>query len=223
MNEDEADIQRALRDRGFDPGPIDGIRGPRTEAAIVDFKISKGLRARPLIGPITRNLLGLEPEPAPIYRNAWMIEAGRHMGLKEIPGKLHNPTILGWVRKNGGWFTDDETPWCGTFVAHCLRTAGHDIPKHWYRAKAYLDWGVECQPQAEALATFGRRGGGHVGFIVGENDTDLYILGGNQRNEVNISPISKRRLIGCRWPLSEPLGLPRLPRMAGGVRTTNEA
>lgn len=29
-----SDVQRALRDRGFDPGPIDNLYGPRTEAAI---------------------------------------------------------------------------------------------------------------------------------------------------------------------------------------------
>jgi peptidoglycan hydrolase-like protein with peptidoglycan-binding domain len=27
-------LQQALKDKGFDPGPIDGIKGPRTEAAI---------------------------------------------------------------------------------------------------------------------------------------------------------------------------------------------
>lgn len=64
---------------------------------------------------------------------------------------------------------------------------------------------------------------GHVGFIVGENASNLYILGGNQRNEVNISPIAKDRLIAVRWPADAPLGERKLPRMTGGRRTTNEA
>jgi membrane-bound lytic murein transglycosylase B len=33
-----AKLQRLLRDRGFDPGPIDGQRGPQTDAALISFR-----------------------------------------------------------------------------------------------------------------------------------------------------------------------------------------
>ena len=162
--------------------------------------------------------------PAPVASEfPWMAEAYKHLGLTEIPGKQHNPTILRWIRGLGGWFTDDETPWCGTFNAHCLRTAGIAVPKHWYRAKAYLEWGVPCSARVGAVAIFGRKGGGHVGFVVGEGDSNLYILGGNQRNQVNITPIATSRLLGIRWPHDQALGMTSLPRMTGGRRTTNEA
>jgi uncharacterized protein (TIGR02594 family) len=168
--------------------------------------------------------LGVEVvSTAPQYQQAWMKESAKHLGLKEIPGKRHNPTIMRWIRSLGGWFTDDETPWCGTFVAHCLRKAGCEVPKHWYRAKAYAEWGERVSPRVGAIAVFGRKGGGHVGFIVGESASNLYILGGNQRNEVNISPIAKSRLIDCRWPAGKPKGTNMLPQMSGGRRTTNEA
>ena len=36
-------IQRALRDRGYDPGPIDNIIGTRTKAALVKFQKDNGL------------------------------------------------------------------------------------------------------------------------------------------------------------------------------------
>jgi len=39
-----ADIQRALRRHGFDPGPIDGIAGPRTVAAVRAFQRRVGER-----------------------------------------------------------------------------------------------------------------------------------------------------------------------------------
>lgn len=213
-------IQTALKARGFDPGPIDGIMGPKTEAAIVAFKLSKGLRARPYVGPITARALGVEPPSQP-YVQPWMNEAQKHLGLREIPGKAHNPTILKWVRELGGWFTDDETPWCGTFVAHCLRTTGFDVPEHWYRAKAYSHWGAPCPALIGSVAVFARRGGGHVGFTVGQNATDIYVLGGNQRNQVNIAPISRERLLGFRWP--EGARRSELaPQMHGGTRTRNE-
>jgi peptidoglycan hydrolase-like protein with peptidoglycan-binding domain len=36
-------VQEALRDNGQDPGPIDGIMGPRTKAALKDFQRAQGL------------------------------------------------------------------------------------------------------------------------------------------------------------------------------------
>lgn len=216
-------LQLALKQHGFDPGPIDGIHGPKTDAAIIAFKRSVGLAPRSFVGPKTLAALGFDPVPAQTYQQPWMQEAARHLGLTEIPGKRHNSTIVRWGRALGAWWSDDETPWCGTFAAHCLRAADLEIPQHWYRAKAYAEWGLPISPRVGAIAVFGRSGGGHVGFIVGESASDLYILGGNQRNQVNITPIAKSRLIAVRWPREAQLGTNMLPRMAGGVRTTNEA
>ena len=36
-------IQRGLRERGFDPGPLDGIVGPRTRAALRRWQTAQGL------------------------------------------------------------------------------------------------------------------------------------------------------------------------------------
>jgi hypothetical protein len=38
-----ASMQRCLRDMGFDPGPIDGIKGPRTEAALIRWAAQRRL------------------------------------------------------------------------------------------------------------------------------------------------------------------------------------
>ena len=214
------DIQKALKRHGFDPGPIDGEHRPSVDTAIIRFKRSRGLRARPFVGPITTKALKAGD---PKYKQPWLIEAGNHMGLSEIPGKRHNPTILRWIKGLGGWFTDDETPWCGTFVGHCLRESGLEVPRHWYRAKAYLEWGVVTKPCVGAIIVFGRKGGGHVGFVVGESSDNYYVLGGNQRNQVNITPIAKGRYLGCRWPKGVDNPKAKLPKMSGGRRTTNEA
>jgi uncharacterized protein (TIGR02594 family) len=169
--------------------------------------------------------LGQKPEPVPSeIAPPWLAEARRHMGMKEIPGAAHNATILGWVKKLGGWFTDDETPWCGTFVAHCVLTAGiSDLPKHWYRARDWWGWGQNALPRVGAIAVFGRQGGGHVGFVVGESAHYLYVLGGNQSNMVNIAPIAKDRLLALRWPPGVPQSLIKLPAMTGGSVSRNEA
>ncbi len=55
--EDVQEIQQALADQGFDPGPIDGIYGPLTEAAVKSFQMSKGLAADGIVGPDTIDAL----------------------------------------------------------------------------------------------------------------------------------------------------------------------
>jgi len=47
------DIQRLLKAKGFDPGPVDGGFGPRTTAAVVAFQTAKGLAADGIVGPQT--------------------------------------------------------------------------------------------------------------------------------------------------------------------------
>jgi murein L,D-transpeptidase YcbB/YkuD len=36
-------MQRALKDKGFDPGPMDGRMGPRTKSALMDFQRKEGM------------------------------------------------------------------------------------------------------------------------------------------------------------------------------------
>jgi peptidoglycan hydrolase-like protein with peptidoglycan-binding domain len=57
--EDVEDVQQALAQQGFDPGPIDGYYGPLTEAAVRSFQQSKGLAVDGIVGPnTTKALLG---------------------------------------------------------------------------------------------------------------------------------------------------------------------
>jgi len=51
-------IQQLLSDRGYSPGLIDGIFGPRTEIAVLSFQEAATLRVDGLVGPSTRKALG---------------------------------------------------------------------------------------------------------------------------------------------------------------------
>ena len=46
--------QRMLRDLGYNPGPIDGLYGPRTRAAVERFQRDYG---HPVDGRVTQNLI----------------------------------------------------------------------------------------------------------------------------------------------------------------------
>src|SRR5262249_55578531 len=52
-------IQRALKERGFDPGPIDGEFGPLTHAAVVSFQAARRLVIDGEVGPATSRALGV--------------------------------------------------------------------------------------------------------------------------------------------------------------------
>jgi N-acetylmuramoyl-L-alanine amidase len=51
------DIQNKLKAKGFNPGTIDGVFGPHTQAAVVAFQVSLGLTADGEVGPLTAKAL----------------------------------------------------------------------------------------------------------------------------------------------------------------------
>ncbi len=155
----------------------------------------------------------------------WLEIAMFNRGTREIPGPKHNTKIISWLRDLKAWWSDDETAWCGTFVAHCLQSADLPIPTHWYRAKAWSDYGSHLRPERlapGAILVFDRQGGGHVGFYVGQDTRYYYVLGGNQANGVNVMKIARSRCIATRWPKGVPVvGKP--VTMTGGLVSQNEA
>ena len=75
----------------------------------------------------------------------WINEARKHLGLKELNGSNKHPTIDGWAKNLGASWVIGQ-PWCGTYVAHCLKSVGVKYPKNWYRALAYAsDGGVKLK------------------------------------------------------------------------------
>lgn len=51
-------VQEALREHGQNPGPIDGVMGPKTQAALREFQRSEGLPETGRIDPETMAKLG---------------------------------------------------------------------------------------------------------------------------------------------------------------------
>jgi uncharacterized protein (TIGR02594 family) len=158
---------------------------------------------------------------------AWIVKAEKYIGLKEVPGKGNNPTIVKWLINMKAWWRDDLTPWCGTFVDTCLRESGLPVAKAGYRAKSWLDWGVKLEsPVYGCVVVFDRKGGGHVGFVVGRDEHgNLMVLGGNQSDAVNVAPFKMERVAGYRWPSNVMLGnIHAMPTIASnGKVSTNEA
>jgi peptidoglycan hydrolase-like protein with peptidoglycan-binding domain len=62
------DAQIALRDAGFEPGRIDGVMGPRTQAAIREFQASHGLPQTGMLDTNTQQRLFASRTPESNWR-----------------------------------------------------------------------------------------------------------------------------------------------------------
>lgn len=158
----------------------------------------------------------------------WIKVARSLIGTKEIPGPSHNTFISkGWARLKAGWFNDDETPWCGFFVAHCMDAAGLPYPAkgEFARAASWATYGVACPAQVGAIGVKKRAGGNHVFFIVGETADKRFFkaLGGNQGNAVSIIDIAKADVFAIRWPAGVAMMSLALPVLGRGTVGVSEA
>lgn len=214
------EFQQGLIRLGYDLGPAgaDGVPGRLTQAATIAFKVKNKLSATPTIGPLTvgameRALGGpmnrpIVPAPAErVPPPVWFIEAERNLTVREVVGKGSNPTIMGWARglgrRLGFNYTDDDTPWCGLFVAHCIASTlpNEPLPQYPLRALAWANFGVRLgTPTIGAVMVFQREGGGHVAEYAGEDANNFLVLGGNQSNQVSRTWIAKSRCVAMRWP-----------------------
>ncbi|WP_281856116.1 TIGR02594 family protein [Litoreibacter halocynthiae] len=127
-------------------------------------------------------------------------------GVAEISGATENPDVVRYMGMNRyGHRRDDNTSWCGSFVAYVLDKAGKSIstvPERaltWGRPSShpegYWPGGISIgRPIYGAIAVKSRQGGGHVTFVMGQDkdeSTILHCLGGNQRNKLQVSRYSR--------------------------------
>lgn len=207
-------IARTLRpiapQQKFSQGEVDLMN------AIAASWDARGVALRPKPDPLPTTKL---PDPA------WVLKARDYIGQKEIKGPQHNEWIAkGWKLLGAGWFNDDETPWCGYFVARCLHDVGLPYPSNFPSAASFATYGEACTAQLGAIGVKKRKGGNHVFFIVGITADGKYYkaLGGNQSDMVNIVDIPVNQVTHIRWPSAQPKS-GYLPIMKAGTLATREA
>lgn len=129
----------------------------------------------------------------------------KEYGKKDISGPQSNPEVLKYFTDIGAlWIKDDDTPWCAAFVSWVLKQAGK-TQNGSLLARSFLSYGDPVDvPQLGDLVVLWRiapsQPFGHVGFFIRETPTAIYILGGNQADQVNITAFSKNFLIAYRRP-----------------------
>lgn len=155
---------------------------------------------------------------------AWLHAARADIGQRETLGPNDSPWIRRMLEKLGAkWLLGQ--PWCGGACAAWMQAAGVALPRHWYRAKAWADWGQPLEhPAHGCVVVFERQGGGHVGLVVGEDvDHNLLVLGGNQGDAVNVRAFGRARVLAYRWPPGRDLPTFSHLALASAPSTTGEA
>lgn len=126
-------------------------------------------------------------------------------GVKEIAGKGHNPIILSYFDEIGQtWVDTDETAWCSAY-ANWVALKSLCERSEQLTARSWLLVGVAVEiPISGDVVIFWRESPtswkGHVGFFICYS-TDrkyIYVLGGNQNNQVCIKAYPTSRLLGFR-------------------------
>lgn len=228
-------IQKRLVELGYNPGPIDGIRGKLTVAAVKRFQADNNLVVDGLVGKNTFAKLFTKKTnetPQVLDKTPWMEEALRVMGLHET---RNNSALRKWLRLDGATVGDPAViPWCGDFTQTAILLSLGDEPmvENPYLAANWTKFGIATTPRYGAILSFWRGSPsswkGHVGFYVGETKDHYQVLGGNQSNAVTKTFIAKNRLRknGCRWPstaLSPDVSEPIFVDRNGAPVSTNEA
>lgn len=148
------------------------------------------------LGPQTKN--AIDRLNVPDYLKIAMKE----VGVLEVPGSGNNPQIIAYHAVSGG-FSQDSIPWCASYVNWVMKKDNHKTVKYSARAKSWLKFGIGIdEPIVGAIAVKSRSGGGHVGFVVSINKEKgkLYLLGGNQNDEVNIKKYNIATFMDFRIP-----------------------
>lgn len=221
INDQVERIQKALFMKGFLVGEVDGVFGRRTIAALKAFQEDAGLQADGVFGPKTsRKLFPLNRDAPTEALLPWVVEARSLLGTKEVEGPNSNIDIINMAKGLDTAYPNDDIPWCGLFVAHCIGATlpGEVLPANPLRARGWERFGDATEPRTGAVMVFWRvsreSGLGHVGFYVGEDKDNYVILGGNQGNAVCEAPYPRSRFLTARWPrtaASPGLGQPIMP------------
>ena len=154
------------------------------------------------------NLPGAHPPPRAnsIHGEApWYQVAYEELGVAEFAGSAHNPRIIEYHAMCSLRATNDEVPWCSSFVNWCVAQAGLTGTGD-ATARSWLQWsgGTTIRAPRVGCSTVLKRGTqswqGHVGFFVEEDHSHILLLGGNQGNAVSTASDRKDDLLGYLWP-----------------------
>lgn len=124
---------------------------------------------------------------------AW---ARTYIGLSEVEGDASHPIILDMAKHLGvPHYVSDEQQWCGLFMANVADAVGAEVPSSFLLASSWRSVG---RPVYRRLPGDVVILDSHVGLYTGEDDKHVWLLGGNQANQVREYFYDKARIVEVR-------------------------
>lgn len=127
--------------------------------------------------------------------------ASQFLGRKEFAGERDNPLILGMLQLDDSWPEHDEIPWCSAFVNFICFCCKLPRSKS-LGARSWLSIGqpvlLDAAKKGFDIVIFERGIGGHVAFFDSVNDKSVFVLGGNQSDQVSYASFPRTRVMGVR-------------------------
>ncbi len=135
----------------------------------------------------------------------WMAIARGEIGTAQYPIGQSNPRITEYHADTNICGYDDKASWCSSFVNWCFGLAGITGTRS-ALARSWLDWGEELHtPTPGCVAVLYRDDPnswkGHVGFYLRHDERFVYLLGGNQLEQVREHFYPIESVLSYRWPL----------------------
>jgi uncharacterized protein (TIGR02594 family) len=118
-------------------------------------------------------------------------------GLSEVSGPGSNARIKMAIKQAAEWLDQDDskTAWCGCMMGLWFSELGLEKPKEFYRAANWKTVGKKVllsEAKQGDVVVMSRTGGKHVALFSKQANGLVYLLGGNQRNQVNVSAFNEQ-------------------------------
>ena len=215
-------LQKQLQGEECSPGAIDGLHGPKTAAALLNFQRKTRiketgraddatlqiLRERQLKAewdesgdkskPMVLRANGLPPVPPPWMRAALNV-CGRH-------AMTSNDEMRAWLASPDHRLADPaEIPFAGDFLELAMQQSlpREALPSNPNDVASWAAFGRELTGPAIGAVGFTKSA---VFFYAGENGDQVAALGVNTRGRVSVVPVAKTDVVGYRWPATYALG-----------------
>ncbi len=174
---------------------------PATESALTGPSCDLSL------GATASQIAEFEAASVAAGTDKWVKIALGQVGTCETVGPDSNPSILEYFGKAGfPEVTSESTPWVAAFMNWVMIESGFEGTGS-LAARSFLTWGAQTDtPVVGSIAVLWTRDPnsqtGFVGLYMGEADNEnIWLLGGNLGNAVQVTKHSKTRVLGYRMPL----------------------
>jgi len=134
----------------------------------------------------------------------WVSIAKEEIGVRRFPKGQSNPRLEQYHQGTNIAGDDDKAAGGSSFLNWVLTKSGYSGTNS-ALARSWLEWGTQIEEPCFGCVVVLERENpngwqGHVGFFLEVKDNKVFLLGGNQLDEVREHSYPLSSVLGYRWP-----------------------